>query len=279
MSAGLPSQFLAEYLQSLRDERGLLPSTLRIYRHELQRVCEILQRPDLKALRTQLQRSSPATQWRKYIIWKGFLSKCPSPWNTLLDNFSLPKVRRKQPLFLTETEVFQLETVCYKSSAVSRNRLFIALAVQLGLRLSEILGLRFSNIEAGWLRILRKGGKEQLLPLSPTLTTLLQAWKSELSAQPSDWIFPGRSGEPMTPRGAQHILKTLAALAGIQKPISPHSLRHTFATQLASRGANLAALKEILGHQRLATTERYLHVTPEHLRDTLSLLSIKPRLQ
>jgi site-specific recombinase XerD len=267
------SEKLASYLDSLQHERGLQASTIKLYSIELNVLLKLLPRADSSLLRYNLRKLSPVTQWRKLVIWRSFLLTCQSPWRELLADFRTPKIRQKEPSFLTEDEAFRLESVCYKTKHISRNRLLIALALQLGLRLSEILRLKFSDIEEGWLKIYRKGGREQRLPLTPGLQALINFWKAEAIAQNDSWIFSGRSSEPMSPRSAQLLLKELATKAGIQKKISPHTLRHTFATTLASRGANLAALKEILGHQRITTTERYLHVTPTHLRETLGLLS------
>lgn len=284
-----------QYLDRLKNQKRLGPLTLQQYEREIHQLIQSLTKapspleicltpvspvpvtlaPALESgiLQNYLSTLSPATHVRKLIIWKAFLKECPTPWNTLLKDFDLPKLRQKLPLFLTEEEIFRLEQACYKISNCTRNRLFLAFALQLGLRLSEILNLRFSNIEKEWLSIIRKGGKEQRLPLSPSLQTLIHFWKGERKAHPENWIFLGQSGTPLTQRAAQKILKMIAQKADIQKKISPHSLRHTFATQLASRGASLPALKEILGHQRLTTTERYLHVTPEHLKETFQLLS------
>jgi site-specific recombinase XerD len=270
LSAGLN-----DYLAALKDERGLQPSTIKSYEIELQLLLKILSHPDAVLLRNAIRPLAPVTQWRKLVIWRSFLETCEPPWNKVLSDFKTPKIRPKLPSFLTDAEAFQIESVCYKTKQMARNRLFIALALQLGLRLSEMLRLKFKDVEGAWLKILRKGGKEQALPVSPALATLIHYWKSESHASAEDWIFPGRGSEPLSPRTAQILLKSLAKMAGIQKKISPHTLRHTFATTLASRGANLAALKELLGHQRITTTERYLHVTPEHLRETLSLLQMK----
>lgn len=275
------AQLADKFIDKLTHERRLQPSTLRVYRQEIDQLLRDCTDPsDTSNIRRYLRSLSPATQWRKLIIWRSFLKICPSPWNTLLSDIETPRLRSKIPTFLDEAEIFRLESVCYKESNVFRNRLLVALLVQLGLRLSELLNLKFSDFENGWIRLLRKGGKEQRLPLSESLQSLISLYKSERLAQSSECVFEGRSaGQSMTPRTAQLLIKKLCQKAQITKKISPHSLRHTFASQLAAKGANLSALQEILGHQRLATTEKYLHVTPEHLRETLSLLQRKPLQQ
>lgn len=272
---------LRAYLRDQESLNRLTRASLAHYESEIRLLFRYLATPQqTDALRQHLSSVAPATASRKLIIWKAFLKTCPSPWNEALDDIPLPKIRRKQPLFLTEEESFRLEQSCFRSPDVHRDRLFVALALQLGLRLSEMLKLKFSDFQEGWVRILRKGEKEQRLPVSAGLQTLLRHWKDESLSADQDWIFPGvfrASGrDPLSPRAAQLLVTRLRKLAGIDKKISPHSLRHTFATRMAAHGANLVALKEILGHERLTTTERYLHVTPTHLKEALSLLH-RPR--
>lgn len=265
-----------KYLMSLAEERRLLPKSIKHYELELSLLLNLLDRPDdLFPLRDHLRDLANATHIRKLSIWRAFLKTTPAPWNTALDGLRAPKIRRKQPVFLTDEEAFLLEQACFRSKTMTRDRVFVALALHLGLRLTEILNLRFSDVQEGWLRIMRKGAKEQRLPLSPSLLSIINQWKSERVAAEGDWIFPGvvrlNREEPLTPRAAQLLLDRLVKIAGLQKSISPHALRHTFATKLASQGANLAALKEILGHESITTTERYLHVTPKHLEETLGI--------
>lgn len=263
---------LKAYLKALEEEKRLQKGSLNSYRIELELLLRLLEENGAQeaALKEHLSSKSPATHRRKLLIWKGFLKSCPEPYSQLLTQTKQPKLRQKQPQFLTEDEAFRLENACFKSKQKNRNRMFIALGLQLGLRLSEILNLRFEDFEAdGWLRLIRKGGKEQRLPLSPSLVIAARDWKAELRAKDTDYVFPGNSGNKMSSRNAQKTLDQLAKLAGIQKKIHPHSLRHSFATKLAAKGVSLASLKEILGHASITTTEKYLHVTPEHLRQAL----------
>jgi site-specific recombinase XerD len=264
----------ASFLQNLSEQKRLAPGSVENYKREVDKLLELFTNPqDVSLLKAHMKSMKPATASRKLVIWRSFLKSCPAPWSESLVSLSYPKAHQKQPIFLTDEEVFRLEQACYHAEPIARNRAFIALALQLGLRLSEILSLRFKDIEGEWLRLIRKGGKEQRLPLSPSLQTILKLWAQELMPAPTDFIFPGLyATKSMTPRAAQMLLEVLRKRAQITKKISPHSLRHTFATTLAARGANLVALKEILGHESITTTQRYLHVTPEHLREALSTL-------
>jgi len=265
--------YALEFLQSLREDRRLQSSSLDCYERELRLLLELLPHPgDTGSLRAHLKNQKPATAVRKLGLWRRFFEGTSEVWQQTISGIKMPKIRQKLPRFLTDEEVFQLEQACYRSDFIDRDRTLIALMLQLGLRLQEVLQLKFENIEGGFLRVTRKGDKEQRLPLTPSLQNLLQTYKRVRNPAPSDFLFEGRARDRLSSRGAQLILDRLAKEAGLQEKISPHALRHTFASQLAARGASLVALKEILGHRRLQTTERYLHVTPQHLQETLQLL-------
>jgi len=271
------TELAAAYVKVLREERRLRPSSLKNYEFELRVLIENFENPsDTFLVREHLRKLSPATTSRKLMIWRPFLEFCGPPWAGALNQLKNPKIRKKQPNFLTEGDAFLLEQACFKTDNMARDRLFIAMGLQLGLRLSEILNLKFRDIEGSWLRIMRKGEKEQRLPLTPSLQSLTEQWRQEIGGVDTDWIFAGSprlgKNQPLSSRAAQYLIDRLAKLAGLGKEISPHALRHTFATRLASNGANLVAIKELMGHENLATTERYLHVTPTHLKETLGFL-------
>jgi len=257
------------YLEGLREDRRLLPSSLRLYERELESLCRLWKKAGVGAVLEQLRPLSPATARRKLLIWKAFGRARGLDLNL---PERLPRLRESLPRYLSEEEIFRLESACYRSSQVRRNRLLVALGLELGLRLSEILGLRFADLEGNWILVRRKGGKEQRLPLSPSLLSHLTAWKRESGGGLSDYVFPGRGAGPLSPRAAQKIFENLGKAARIEN-LHPHCLRHSFASRLAARGASLVALKELLGHRSIATTERYLHASPEHLRETLGLLT------
>lgn len=266
---------MESFLRTLSEGKRLLPSTLKVYRIELEKLLVLLQEANPQKLQAHLKKYSAATALRKLVIWRSFLHQCPEPWKTLTDGIPNPKLRDKQPRFLTDEEVFRLETASYRSRSPARDRLFLALGLQLGLRVTEILNLRFSDFQNDWVRLTRKGGKEQILPLTASIQALFHFWKKERNPLPNEFVFPGRGDGPMSVRNAQLLLQKLATQAGLQKKIHPHALRHTFATKMAANGVSLVSLKEFLGHRRLSTTERYLHVTPEHLKESLKFLNPK----
>lgn len=260
------------FLAQLEFQKRLAPSSLALYRLELERFFALCPRPQIENFLEDLKKQSPPTARRKLSILRSFLKDCPEPWRDLLHSVQGPKLRKKQPAFLTDQELFQLESAAYRSKTSSRDRLFVAFGAQVGLRLSEILSLRFMDVEKDWLRVIRKGGKEQRLPLTKSLQSLIHFYKKERLSQDQDWIFESQPGKALSSRGAQKLLARLAQEAKLSKKITPHALRHSFATKLASEGVSLSVVKEFLGHERLTTTERYLHVTPEYLKRALGAI-------
>lgn len=258
-----------EFLREQQEERRLQASSIENYLIEIKDLLRHLEDPsELHGIRTYLGFKATATHAKKLIVWKKFLHTCEEPWKSCLDSLKMPRVKRKLPRFLEKHEVQMLLNAC----TTTREALFISLAVQLGLRLSELLALKFIDVEGDFLRVHRKGDKEQRLPLNAELKRLIQVEFETRRALKRDPILANWKGAHLTKAGIHGILKELVHRAGLTKSISPHSLRHTFATSLAAKGANLHALKELMGHSSIVTTERYLHVTPEHLRKTLELL-------
>ena len=139
-----------------------------------------------------------------------------------------------------------------------------------GLRISEALGLNDTDVDpdAGYVRVLGKGSRERLAPLSDTSRETLAIWKKmrPLIAVPEEpALFTGARGKRLDRREARRILEELCRAAGLDRTISPHVLRHSFATHLLAAGADLRAVQELLGHARLSTTQRYTQISLEHL--------------
>jgi integrase/recombinase XerD len=155
----------------------------------------------------------------------------------------------------------------------ARDRTLVLLLYATGLRVSELVSLRLENLDlaGGFLRVRGKGGKERLVPFAPQageqLLQYLTHARPELQPQ-EDTVFLGARGTPLTRQSFWRILKSLAGVAGLPATLSPHGLRHSFATHLLQSGMNLRSLQMLLGHSDLSTTQIYTHVTPEHLKQT-----------
>jgi integrase/recombinase XerD len=187
----------------------------------------------------------------------------------------LPKLSLKLPDVLAIDEVFRLLSTpdTSKSSGV-RDAAMLELLYATGLRVSELVNLKLQdiNLEAGFVRVFGKGSKERVVPIGMTAITKIafyieNARKSALKNQLSPYLFIARAGKPITRQGFWKLLRRYADQARIHKKISPHSLRHSFATHLLEGGADLRAVQVMLGHVDISTTQIYTHVTRKHLKD------------
>lgn len=185
-----------------------------------------------------------------------------------------PRQETYQPRVLNVDEVFAVldaeESAASDPLRHSRDRALAELLYGSGLRISEALGLDVDDVQAaaGVVRVMGKGGRERMAPLSDTCQTALRDWLADralLAARGEDALFVGVRGKRLQRREAARIMDRLAGLAGLSRRFSPHALRHSFATHLLDAGADLRSVQELLGHKRLTTTQRYTQVSLEHL--------------
>jgi integrase/recombinase XerD len=174
------------------------------------------------------------------------------------------------PRFLSVEEVDRL-LACPDPLAPAglRDRAMIEVLYATGLRVSELVGLKLDgvNLEAGFVRCLGKGSKERVVPLGASAAAAVQAYlQSARGAHPTETLFLTSRGAPLSRMEFWKLLKAYAARAGIRKNISPHVLRHSFATHLLERGADLRAVQMMLGHAEISTTQIYTHVIRERLK-------------
>ncbi len=196
----------------------------------------------------------------------------------------LPKMRKDLPVFLNETQISQLlETpwILLKEEKITRfeamrDALCLEFLYGAGLRISELCKLKFADIDytAASAKVLGKGSKTRLCPFGKNALELLKIWKAEFrqNSERSDFIFATEKGEEIYPRLVQRNLKKYLLLANLPLNITPHKLRHTFATHLVDGGADLRALQEMLGHASLSTTQIYTHLSTKHLKQEHSKL-------
>ena len=186
-----------------------------------------------------------------------------------------PKTGRPLPKSLTEADVEALLAAADDGTALGlRDRAMLEVLYASGLRVSELVGLTLSqlNLRQGLVRVVGKGNKERLVPLGEEARDWLQRYLHEsrpvlLDGAANDIVFPSRRGQPMTRQTFWHRLRQLAIVAGVQKPLSPHTLRHAFATHLLNHGADLRVVQLLLGHSDLSTTQIYTHVARQRLHD------------
>ena len=228
--------------------------------------------------RSQARIISGVKSFYKFLCLEGFMDK--NPTELLLT----PKIGRHLPEVLTVAEIDRMIAAIDMSKAEGqRNRAIIEVLYGCGLRVSELVTLRLSQLfmEERYMIIQGKDNKQRLVPVSPVaieqITLYLDQTRTHQVAQrgSEDILFLNRRGAMLTRQMIFHIIKQLCELAGIRKVISPHTLRHSFATHLLEGGANLRAIQQMLGHESITTTEIYVHIDRTRLRD--EILAHHPR--
>ena len=226
---------------------------------------------DITSAKTQARLLSSIHSFYRFLLYHHYIEQDPS------ELLEMPRVEKKLPEVLSLEEIDAM-IACIDMSKPEghRNRAIIEMLYGSGLRVSELTELRLSNIyrQEGYMRILGKGSKQRLVPISPVADQWLQYWledRSKLDIKPeySDIVFLNRYGRQLTRAMIFTIIKTLAREAGIQKTISPHTLRHSFATHLLQNGADLRIIQQLLGHESISTTEIYTHVDIHDLREAV----------
>lgn len=283
---------LQDFLAYLVLERSLSSNTSNAYRVDVGHLFDFLHEQhipltevsenDLHLLLTTLRDLgiSPRSQARliagmrsffKFLRMEGYIVNDPSE---LIES---PQLNRELPDVLSVEEIDAMIAAIPSGKDESlRNHAIIETLYGSGLRVSELVATRISRIDLkeALMIVEGKGNKQRLVPVSPTAVELITEYlhaRSLLKIQPSgqDILFLNRRGAPLSRVMVFYIIRDLAALAGIQKTVSPHTLRHSFATHLLEGGANLRAIQEMLGHESISTTELYLHLDRSRLRREL----------
>jgi integrase/recombinase XerD len=283
-------QLVDRFLDAIWTERGLSANTIGAYRADLMTLwrglserniaIEAAEKADLLDFiatrvksgakpRSTARQLSSYRRFFRYIMREGLRDTDPTA------DIDMPRIGRSLPRSLTEDEVDALLRAPRTDEPLgNRDRAMLELLYATGLRVSELISLRQSqvNFNQGVLRIVGKGDRERLIPLGDEaqrwLKNFIEGPRMEiLLERQTDYLFPTRRGDRMTRQAFWHIIKRYAQKAGIEKKLSPHSLRHAFATHLLNRGADLRVVQLLLGHSDLSTTQIYTHVARERLKD------------
>jgi integrase/recombinase XerD len=224
---------------------------------------------------------SERSQARIISAIKAFYKYCIQEEITLKDPTELlaaPKLKKALPDTLTFEEIEQIISQIDLSKPVGmRNKALLETLYSCGMRVSEIIQLKKSNLylDIGFVRVIGKGDKERLIPIGTSAAKYLQIYlqevrvHAEIAKGAEDFVFLNRRGNKLSRVMVFYIIKDLAQKANIQKNISPHTFRHSFATHLVEGGADLRAVQEMLGHESITTTEIYTHLDRSFLRETL----------
>ena len=279
------SPVIEQYLQEAWLEKGLGANTLAAYRRDLSGLQAALGKGLLEASAGDLMqamaerfdrgyRVTSSARWLscvkgfyRHSLHKGRIAADPSA------HLEHPKLGRSLPATLMEAQVEALLQAPDVSTPVGlRDRAMLELLYATGLRVSELVGLTLLslNVRQGIVRVLGKGGKERLVPVGQEalawVARFLAEGRSALHGGGVSVLFPSRRGRPMTRQTFWHAVKRHALAAGIEQPLSPHGLRHAFATHLLNHGADLRAVQMMLGHSDLSTTQIYTHVAQARLK-------------
>ncbi len=282
----------SKFLRYLKLQRGANVNTLDAYGRDVDKLLAYLSQEGRNVTETQLEDLQnfaaglhdigvgPRSQCRilsgvraffRFMVTDGYMEQDPSE---LLES---PILGEHLPEYLTIEEVDSLKSSIDLSKPEGhRNRAIIEVLFSCGLRVSELVTLRCSQLyrEERFVRIMGKGAKERLVPISDIALREIDnylPWRNELKIKPGeeDFLFLNRRGAHLTRTMVLIMLKQQAELAGIGKTISPHTLRHSFATALLEGGADLRVIQALLGHESIGTTEIYIHLSNQALRQAI----------
>ena len=281
---------LEQFQDYLLFERGLSKRTLSAYQHDLENCIEFLARQGITdpshvtptVLRTwifslhevglapsSIRRAQSAVRtFFRFLLAEGWLSVDPT------ERLESPKIRDRLPEFLTKEETQRLlDAPNPQKSLYWRDRSILELLYASGVRVSELVGLLISGLDLddSFITVFGKGGKERIVPVGVPALLTLKRYLSELrpkldQAEGRGHVYLNARGRPLTRESVWKLVRDSGRRADINKNVSPHTLRHTFATHLLEGGADLAAVQELLGHVDISSTQIYTHVDREYLR-------------
>ncbi len=276
------SENIKAYIDYLMYERRLSKNTIIAYKKDLNIIISTFKK-DLNQLnkddinnflknmdassRTKAHYLTVLNSYYNYLIFTGLLSMNPC------DGIKSPKIEKKLPVYLTIEEIDKLFNIRLNKPIDYRNKAMLELLFATGTRISELTSLTLSqiNFEESIIKVMGKGKKERIIPIANNALNYLKVYiynyREYLIKNTNDYVFLNKNGEKISRQGFFKILKKMAQDSGINKNISPHVLRHSFATYLLNNGVDLRVIQEFLGHENLETTEIYSHLTSQKIKD------------
>ena len=288
-------QAIKDYQNYLKIERGLSPNSIVNYTMDLEKLQSYLDEYSIAEKPVHIRRETvqefiysiakvvtPRTQARiisglkgffNYLVFEDYREDNP------MDLIETPKIGRKLPDTLSETEINSLiAAIDLSTPEGERNRAIIETLYGCGLRVSELINLKLSDLyfDEDFIQVTGKGNKQRFVPISGINQKYINIYRNEVRVhlpvqkEHEDIVFLNRRGKQLTRAMIFTIVKQLAEKVGLQKNISPHTFRHSFATHLLENGADLRAIQQMLGHESITTTEVYMHVNRSHLSKILN---------
>ncbi len=286
---------LTDYQHYLKLERGLSKNSNQSYTHDIEKFILFLEKNQINENPIQVSKEiiqqfiyeiakvvNPRSQARiisglksffNYLIFEDYRKDNP------MDLIESPKIGRKLPDTLSESEINQLiEAIDLSKPEGERNRAMLETLYGCGLRVSELIGLKLSDLffEEDFIKVTGKGDKQRFVPISEINKKYINIYQNQIRVHLNiqegfqDILFLNRRGKQLTRAMIFTIIKNLAEHIGLQKTISPHTFRHSFATHLLENGADLRAIQQMLGHESITTTEIYMHVDRTHLAEVMN---------
>lgn len=285
---------LKDYQLYLKIERGLSDNSVSNYSFDVKKLIKYLEKNEIETspvsiskeviqqfiytvaktvnARSQSRLISGLKGFFNYLVFEDYRKTNP------LDTIDSPKIGRKLPDTLSETEINQLiEAIDLSKPQGERNRAILELLYGCGLRVSELTALKISDLffDEGFIKVTGKGDKQRFVPIIDTTKKYINIYRKEVRNHQSipnefkDTLFLNRRGKQLTRAMIFTIIKQLAVKINLEKTISPHTFRHSFATHLLENGADLRAIQLMLGHESITTTEIYMHVDKSHLKNVI----------
>jgi integrase/recombinase XerD len=289
------TQAIQDFSNYLKLERGLSQNSISSYTSDIKKLVNYLDEHNIKSSSTNIKTStiqkfiydtaknlSARSQSRLISALRGFFDYMIFEDYRKTNPLALiesPKIGRKLPDTLSIEEIDKLISVIDLSNPLGeRNRAIIETLYSCGLRVSELINLKISDLffDEGFIKVTGKGNKQRFVPISPLTQKYINLYKNEVRLHApiveaySDTLFLNRRGKQLTRAMIFTIVKQLAEKAGLNKTISPHTFRHSFATHLLENGADLRAIQIMLGHESITTTEIYMHVDKSHLSKVIN---------
>jgi len=279
-----PNIYIEKYISYLQYERALSDNTIKSYFYDLKRFDLYFKGNVLDLSYDELQRYLSSVKDLKARSLAHHITVLTSFYNFLVDekiitnnpceNIINAKIPKKLPVYLTEDEINKLLDIPLNNEYDYRNKAMLELLYATGLRISELINLKVNDVDFDEciVRVFGKGKKERIVPIADVALKYLSIYLNEyraiiLGSSLSDYMFISNSKKNISRQAFFKILKKEAKRSGIEKIVSPHVLRHSFATHLLSHGANLRVIQELLGHEDISTTEIYAHLINEKLKD------------
>lgn len=279
----VPSEYIDKYLKYLEFERKLSLNTLKSYFNDLKDLDiffegDLLNNKydDLKKYIATIQDKNTRTishyitvinSFYTFLVNENVISENPC------NNLASPKISKKLPIYLTEEEVDKLLDINLITPYDYRNKAMMELLYATGLRITELCSLKIIDVDINncFIRVMGKGKKERIVPVTDLALKYLSIYVTEyrnliLKDKISDYLFISNSLTNISRQGFFKILKKECKRAGIEKNVSPHVLRHSFATHLLKNGADLRIIQELLGHEDISTTQIYAHLVNEKIK-------------